>query len=140
MSKISTKKRLFKYVYNDGLSKPIECGREVLQGDTLSRMLFHLSMEPVLRFVRSSCPKYGITWNDSETILKAFADDLTIITNIPKEMQNATNVLVETLSSVGMRLNVQKCRIQHMVMTADSGYMTRRPQILIDSTNSPYLR
>ena len=71
----------------EGLTKPIPIDRGVLQGDTLSPILYNLAMELVLRFVRSSCPQYGITWDDKETFLKAFADDLTIITNIPREMQ-----------------------------------------------------
>ena len=123
----------------EGLTKPIPIDRGVLQGDTLSPILFNLAMELVLRFVRSSCPQYGITWDDKETFLKAFADDLTIITNTPREMQNATNVLVKGLSDIGMNLNVKKCRIQHMSMTQDSGYMTRRPQLTINGAPIPQI-
>ena len=123
----------------EGLTKSLEIGRGVLQGDTLSPILFNLAMELVLRFIRSSCPQYGITWDGKETSLKAFADDLSILTNTPKEMQIATNVLVKVLGGIGMKLNAKKCRIQHMAMTQDSGYMTRRPQIMIDATPIPQI-
>ena len=86
----------------EGLTNHIPVQRGVLQGDTLSPVLFLIAMEVVLRFLRSSFPKYEIVWNDSETFLKAFADDLTMLTNTPEEMQNATNVLVRVLSMMGV--------------------------------------
>eukprot|EP00759_Apiculatamorpha_spiralis_P008987 PhF_6_TR15907/c0_g1_i1/m.24532 len=73
-----------------GLSRKIQVKRGVLQGDTLSPILFNLVMEIALRFVRKSCP-FGIEYGGSTHFQKAYADDVTFLTKTPEEMQLATD-------------------------------------------------
>ena len=121
---------------SEGLTQHIPVKRGVLQGDTLSPVLFNLAMEVVLRYLRSSFPSYGIKWGNQESFLKAFADDLAIITNSAEKMQHVTNALMNMLSRLGMRLNVPKCRLQHMSV-AEGGYKTHRPRILAYGESIP---
>ena len=122
----------------EGLTNHIPVERGVLQGDTLSPVLFNLAMEVVLRYLRSSFPGYGITWGGQDSFLKAFADDLAVITKSPEEMQHVTNALVKVLARLGMRLNVQKCRLQYMAV-ADGGYKTHRPHIRAGGESIPHV-
>ena len=122
----------------EGLTGDISITRGVLQGDTLSPVLFLIAMEVVLRYLRSSLPKYGIVWDTRETFIKAFADDLTLVTSTPDELQRATNVLHRVLTTMGLRLNVGKCRVQHMAVL-NGGYKTHRPRIVADGQVIPHI-
>ena len=127
----------------EGLTRPIKIQRGVLQGDTLSPSLFNIVMEVVLRFLRSSCPNYGLGYEDTPRhFLKAYVDDLTVLTRKDDEMQRAMNTLQEILKCLGLSINVDKSRTQCMAMrsgTDQTGYMTRKPKILVDSKPIPHI-
>ena len=124
---------------SEGLSKPIPVGRGILQGDTLSPTLFNPCIEFALSYVRASCPRYGVKWDDGTVFQKAYADDITFLTNTPQEMQQAVHALTTALSRLGLTLNIGKCRVQHMSVATGSGYMTRRPQIMAKGTPIPHI-
>ena len=81
----------------------------------------------------------GIVWNDTQSFLKAFADDVTIMTNTPGEMQQVTNALIKALGIMGLQLNVKKCRTQHMAVH-EGGYMTHRPRIMACGQPIPHIQ
>eukprot|EP00759_Apiculatamorpha_spiralis_P005899 PhF_6_TR13451/c2_g3_i1/m.21527 len=72
-----------------GLSTKIPVNRGVLQGDTLSPILFNLVMEVALRFVRHAFPSLGIRHDGELHFQKAYADDVTFLTVTPEDMQQA---------------------------------------------------
>ena len=89
----------------------LQVQRGVLQGDTLSPLLFLLIMQIALQALSTSCPDYGYTTADgSEHFLKCFADDLTIITKNPKRLQLAISKLQEITHWLGLEIKPSKCR------------------------------
>ena len=89
----------------------IQVNRGVLQGDTLSPLLFLLVMQVALQALAISCPDYGCrTPNNREHFLKCFADDLTVITRSPKRLQLAIDKLQEITNWLGMEIKPSKCR------------------------------
>eukprot|EP00759_Apiculatamorpha_spiralis_P005902 PhF_6_TR13451/c2_g3_i5/m.21534 len=121
-----------------GLSAKIPVNRGVLQGDTLSPILFNLVMEVALRFVRHAFPNLGIRHDGELHFQKAYADDVTFLTVTPEDMQQATNAFAAVLKRLGMEINVKKSRIHCTAHTRPhvndgrQGYMTQRPNILAD--------
>ncbi len=89
----------------------IQVKRGVLQGDTLSPLLFLLVMQVALDALRNSCQNYGYTAADSsEHFLKCFADDLTAITRSPKRLQLAMDKLSDITEWLGLEIKPSKCR------------------------------
>ena len=127
----------------EGLSSAIPAKRGVLQGDTLSPTLFLVIMELALRYMAKSFPSFGLNLPGfPKSFLKAYADDLTVLTNSEKEMQLAVETLSTVLGSLGLSINVKKCRVQYMASKKNDehpGYMTRRPQIFIKNEAIPHI-
>ena len=127
----------------EGLSRAIPIHRGVLQGDTLSPIIFNLVMETVLRYLKQSCPRYGLDYPDTPRhFLKAHVDDLTILTSSDTDMQHATNTLETALRRIGLSINVDKSRTQCMSMREGSehpGYMTRKPRLNIEGKAIPHI-
>jgi len=89
----------------------IQVNRGVLQGDTLSPLLFLLVMQVALQALAISCPDYGYRTQDGgEHFLKCFADDLTVIARSPKRLQLAIDKLQEIIGWLGMEIKPSKCR------------------------------
>ena len=86
--------------------------RGVLQGDTLSPLLFLLVMQVALQALASTCPNYGYrtSADGREHFLKCFADDLTIITRTPKRLQLAAQKLEQITEWLGLEIKPSKCR------------------------------
>ena len=127
----------------EGLTQPISIRKGVLQGDTLSPIVFLIVMEIVLRYVRFSCPHFGMKLpNGLNNFLKAFADDLTILTESDGDMQHALDAVTKVLGELSLKINVNKSRIQCMSTRKGEehpGYMTRRPEIKVYGETIPHI-
>ena len=127
----------------EGLTRPIHVKKGVLQGDTLSTTIFLVVMEIVLRYVRFSCPTFGMRLpNGDNNFLKAYADDLTILTESNRDMQTSLNALTTVLSKIGLKINVTKSRVQCMSTRKGEehpGYMTRRPTVTTYGEKIPHI-
>ena len=90
----------------------LQVERGVLQGDTLSPLLFLLVMQIGLTALTASCPGYGYRSSDTATthFLKCFADDLTIITQDVPKLQHALDKFEDISAWLGMEMKPSKCR------------------------------
>ena len=89
----------------------LQVSRGVLQGDTLSPLLFLMVMQVALDGLTATCPGYGFTTVDGHRhFLKCFADDLTIIATTPKQLQLATKKLEQITEWLGLEIKPSKCR------------------------------
>ena len=90
----------------------LQLQRGVLQGDTLSPLLFLLVMQVGLEALLTACPGYGYQQAAGEPrhFLKCFADDLTVITQDAKKLQHSMALLEEIVSWLGMEIKPSKCR------------------------------
>ncbi len=90
----------------------LQVRRGVLQGDTLSPLLFLLVMQVALDALATTCPGYGYVASKSPQhhFLKCFADDLTVITKTPKQLQLAVDKLDQITDWLGMQIKPSKCR------------------------------
>ena len=90
----------------------LQLHRGVLQGDTLSPLLFLLVMQVGLDALHKVCPGYGYRQyaEAPRHFLKCFADDLTVITQDVKKLQHTMSHLEEIVGWLGMEIKPSKCR------------------------------
>ena len=91
----------------------LQVRRGVLQGDTLSPLLFLMVMQVGLHGLENSCPQGGFqTKNGGDRqFLKCFADDLTIMGTTGKKLQNTVTKLERIMEWLGMEIKPSKCRV-----------------------------
>ena len=89
----------------------------VAQGDTLSPILFLMVMQLLLDSLTKRCPSFGYRPPDGSQkhLLKAFADDLTLICRDEKQLANALSHLLQLLAPLGLELKPSKCRVLGLV-------------------------
>jgi hypothetical protein len=81
----------------------------VKQGCPLSPLLFGLFIEQLHIFLRERCPDIGVLIVSEEKLGEVlYADDTTLMTWHPGELQNLCDALAEFCRHVGMEVNVSK--------------------------------
>jgi sorting nexin-29 len=95
---------------NHGLTDPFTPSLGLAQGDVISPILFNIFYSPLLERL-SKLPGYKIpVLNSSDINVNhiAYADDLTLIFDNPKDLQGAMTMVEEYLALFGMRCNPTK--------------------------------
>ncbi|MBS1972700.1 MAG: hypothetical protein JSU04_20505 [Bdellovibrionales bacterium] len=94
---------------------PVPVGQGVMQGDTLSPLLFNIFFQVALQAAlrkQSICETKLGKYN--RHYLKAYADDLTVVCPSPGAIQIAWEALIDGFRWTGMTPNANKCRIIQM--------------------------
>lgn len=101
------------------MSKPLEVRNGVLQGDTLSPLLFCIAIAPISYWLNANIPKYEtsngkIKGHSVKLGHLYYMDDLKIYTNSPSELDRALTG-VETIGlNIGLKINEKKCATIHI--------------------------
>lgn len=82
--------------------------RGVRQGDPLSPLLFNMVLDPLLHDMNDARSGGSISSTVKVSVM-AFADDLVLLEDEPKDMFVALNKVTAYLSSKGMSINPRKC-------------------------------
>lgn len=110
---------------------PIEKG--VLQGDPMSPTLFNLVLNEALRNFTG-----GVQYGQRNLPYLAFADDLVILANDPKELQEQLNHLNRRLTTFGLEINPDKCKCAHIQVNRKikTYCVAVKPRIVINNNNT----
>jgi hypothetical protein len=96
-----------------GTSERIEIGKGVKQGCTLSRILFNMSIDPMLRrlsrFKRELGYEYGKFGETEFKIVQAYTDGVLLFARSREGLEKILELVKEFLEFTGIRLNPKKC-------------------------------
>lgn len=129
-----------KYCVGAGLekqvSRPLQVRSGVLQGDTLSPMLFCLAIAPVSHMLHTRHERQtlsgGIEGSESNLNHLYYMDDLKLYSNSQEELDQMINNVENLSGSIGLRMNVKKC-----AMVSSKGRVNdakRLPQLAVTDT------
>ena len=83
----------------------------MIQGDSLSPLIFILLVEPLIRWIKSTQKGYTLTSNNLSLTSKWYADDATLVAHNVNDL-NTQLAVVNTFSEwSGIRLNISKRRL-----------------------------
>ena len=111
---------------NGEMSIPFIVRRGVMQGDTLSCLLFDIAIEPLAELIRRSTHLRGIQIPGTRKFLKVklFADDTTVFLANGDNIEDLQRILDRWCSVSGARFNIEKTEIIPL------GNATQRSNIL----------
>jgi Reverse transcriptase (RNA-dependent DNA polymerase) len=94
----------------------IDIKQGVVQGDSLSPLIFNICMDPLLKWLQTGGRGYNTRIRTSSGNLTmsalAYADDLTIICGTAKDLQRQLHKLDHYCQWMGLDVNASKCDIQ----------------------------
>ena len=94
---------------SDGLLKPFTTTISVKQGCVFSPILFNLYIGKICEvFDQSCCP---VTVNNRKINSLLWADDLLLISESPKGLQNCINKMESFYTDLGLQINIKKTKI-----------------------------
>ena len=101
---------------NGVLSKPFCSNQDLKQGDNLSPSLFNFYINGLIESLNSSEAGVKIGQNKKVAVL-AYADDIVIISNSAKGLQNLLDIVTEWCRNWRVCINVEKTKMMHFRKT-----------------------
>jgi hypothetical protein len=83
----------------------------MLQGGSLSPLIFDLMVEPLIRWIKSTKKGYTLTSNNLSLSSKWYADDATLVASIIPALETQLQVVESDSKLSGIHLNIPKCRL-----------------------------
>jgi len=99
------------FITPHGHTSPVGIGRDTLQGDPLSPLLFDIMIEPLIRWLNAADKSYRITSCGLKLASKWYADDGTLVNNSVDDMISLLTIVQEFSDWSGIHLNVGKCKV-----------------------------
>lgn len=105
------------------LSDKLEIKRGVMQGDTLSPLLYILAISPISHWIRNNIGRYMLQ-NSGESIRMShlfYMDDLKVYTNSMSELRKCADGLCKIAGQMGLEMNPQKSAIKVLNSNRSTG-------------------
>ena len=103
------------YLYYEGgcvLVKGVHFKRGIYQGDSLSPLLFIISINPLSLLLNRRCQGYYL--NDLHITHTLYMDDLKGFSKNPQGLEKMCHVIEMFTNDIGMELGLNKCNIVHI--------------------------
>lgn len=105
-------------------SSPLKVQNGLLQGDTLSPLLFCVAITPISHWLRTSIEPYETSMGSrSEHTVSCnhqyYMDDLKLYTNSTEQLSKAFEGVERIGGTIGLAINAKKCAVAHL-RTADT--------------------
>ncbi|KMQ92432.1 r2 protein [Lasius niger] len=113
----------------------IELKRGVKQGDSLSPLLFNLTIDPIIEDINKNTT--GIKIQEENLSILAFADDVVLLAKDKLEAKRQIKKLYIFLKNLGMELSINKCSTFEIKSAHKTWYM-RDPGIMVQNQPIPY--
>ncbi|PIO59921.1 reverse transcriptase [Teladorsagia circumcincta] len=146
LQRIMSKQSVRYYGYQDNKSvrsAPLEIRNGLMQGDTLSPLLFCLSIAPISGWLSSNIEPYKTKTGSSskgEGSLEVghifYMDDLKVYTTNWRDLVKAKVGIQRVAEQLGLKMNPQKCAVKSLNVAAEGG--TEIGEIPILGLNSFY--
>ena len=107
--------QLIPHYNKESTIEPIKLRRGVMQGDSLSPLLFILYINVISQSLNEEIEKIEITDTEGDEPFTAhvnhffYVDDLKIIVNDPSEAVKAHQLVKETMKAIALEVNIGKC-------------------------------
>ncbi|GAB1223672.1 hypothetical protein ENUP19_0158G0032 [Entamoeba nuttalli] len=123
--------------YNKESVGMINVERGIIQGDSLSPLLFVLSIDVLSKQLDKQISKLNIKMNGEEKQVQLnhilYMDDLKIMTNILDEMEKAHKLTKEIFNAIGLKINVEKSGIMTNINSQINGELAELPRVTNDN-------
>ena len=103
------------YLYYEGgcvIVNDVQFKRGIYQGDSLSPLLFIISINPLSLLLNRRCQGYHL--NDIHITHILYMDDLKGYCNGPKSLEKMCHVIEMFTNDIGMELGLNKCAVVHI--------------------------
>ncbi len=90
---------------------PARVRRGILQGDSLTPLVFYLMIEPLIHWLTAEDKGYGKPSCGLKRASKWYVDDSILVTNSIEDMISLLDIVQQLSSWCGIHLNVAKCKI-----------------------------
>ena len=101
----------YRVLYNNKLTEPFEVKTGVRQGFILSPILFSLAIDWIMRNVTDG-RRQGLQWTLTSVLEDLdYADDLGLLSHRHQNIQQKTDLLNTTASTIGLRVNAKKTQV-----------------------------
>lgn len=99
---------------SQGDTNEIKIRSGVKQGCPLSPIIFNISIEPLLRVIKTLEQNNGYRLHNNTHSILAYADDIVLIAKNEEAMQNMLSKVGETAEWMGLKFNAKKCATLHI--------------------------